>query len=218
MATSISVYYWIGFGKNDCSDSMDYEVEVNGKEESFYKECVRMRRDLECSIEADKILGDKILEIKEEALNDLIDAIDPYTMECLGLEHIAEDEINEYVQNNKKAANFFGVADMVKEELDKWDIMEHKDLLQKFRDAAPMVKDFDDNFFEISPFDRGYSFGVRLSNDPVEKDVYEEEAQETIDWILTQPNKDELLKEYVENIEDLANGFDIEELIKQLTN
>ena len=216
MSTDVQLYYYVTEGNGDSSEDIEVTVTINGELEKKYLEAVRMHRNLEACLDAYDVLGDEYFNIKEDEIGYMISAGDEFVIECTGMRELDEDYISELVQEGeKKAITFFGLESLTEDELLEWNIREHPDELEKFKREKRYYKDYKDDFEYTSPFDLGYSMGVRFAEHPESEPVSKEEAEDTIQWIIKQKNSEELLAEYIKNISFVAEDFDPHALINK---
>ena len=155
MAT-IELRYWASFGKGDSSDSLEFVCELTEEQEAAYNLAVKMRKPLDSVPELSAVLENAYREIEPIEIENLCEAEDEYTLECLGRVPVEAEDLNDLVHDaDPYTLEFLGLDDLDEDELEEWDA--DYDL-----DELPLVCDFDKDFKPYSPFDEGYTLFVKF--------------------------------------------------------
>ena len=151
----VKIQYCVTFGAGDSSDWLDYEVELTDEEEIIYNNAIENKIPLNGIPKLEDALDRVCSEIEEMEIQNNLDYGDEYTMECQGNYEMDPDDLNELIADRDPyALEFFGLTDASEDELDKWDANDLEEL--------PLVKDFDEDFEEQSPFDVGWSISLEF--------------------------------------------------------
>lgn len=154
----VTLNYYTSFGDGDYGDTLEWEVEIDGAAEKAYIQAKKEDRPFTDFPELMKVLSEASKEIEEDELANFAD--DEYAMECLGLDPVAPEEINEKVkERDEYTLNLLGLQSMSEEELNNWDANNLDE------NQLPMVCDFDKDFEPTSPFDLGWSLIVEFEED-----------------------------------------------------
>ena len=218
--TTVELRYGAVFGKGDCSDWFEWEIELDGEEEAAYLRAKRLRLNLNECPELEGVLASAYEEIKEEETRNMIDAGDEYAIECTGQAEMDPDELNDLVADrDPHALEFFGLTEADEDELEEWDA---HDL-----DELPLRCDFEEGFEPYSPFDEGWELIVQFAEaDEFDDDslmnaeLSEEEAHETLTWLFSEAKGDySVIKGYISRCSDIAaDGLDLETLAAEIAH
>lgn len=145
--------YYVSFGKGDSSDAIDRDIELTDEEARIYDAAVADEKDPNEIPELQAALERAYTEIAEEEIDNALEMDDEYVAECQGENEMDASELNSLVADrDPHALAFFGLENASEEELAQWDAYDLAEL--------PMVKDFDEDFEPISPYDDGWSLYV----------------------------------------------------------
>ena len=143
-------YYGAVFGTGDSSDPIENEIELNDDERKLWDLCVRYFIDMNEVPALRKALDREYQNLKTSEEENLVDGEDEYAIECLGLDRMDPDELDDLVYDrDENALAFFGLDEETAEDWSADDL-----------DELPLRKDFDPDFTPISPFDEGYSLNL----------------------------------------------------------
>ena len=152
---SVEIRYGVTFGKCDSSDWIDNEVELTDEEKIAYENAIENEIPLSDVPELEAALARAYEEIEEMEIQNGIDLVDEYVLECQGLAPMDEDELNELVAaRDPHALSFFGLTEATDEELDEWDAYD--------LDEVPTIADFKEDFEPYSPYDAGWTLHVEF--------------------------------------------------------
>ena len=158
---TIILNYGISTGKLDLGERFEREVDLSPEEEEAYIKAAMAGKSFEDDPVLREMLKEEYDELEEEELDNLIEAEDEYTLECLGQTVVDPDEINELVQNgDPHAIEFFGLEDLSDEELKEWDANDLEEL--------PRIADFEEDFEPESPFDCGWTLNLWFDDEYVD--------------------------------------------------
>ena len=150
-----AIQYGVTFGKGDCSDWIDYEIELTDEEAVAYDKAIAEGRSLDNDPELQDALQRAYAEIEEMEIENSIDMEDEYVMECQGLAPMDQDELNDLVADrDPHALAFFGLTGATDEALEAWDSYD--------LDEVPTIKEFQEGFEPYSPYDEGWSLEVHF--------------------------------------------------------
>ena len=151
----VKIQYCVTFGAGDSSDWLDYELELTDEEEIIYNNAIENKIPLNSITELENALDRVYSEIEEMEIQNNLAYGDEYTAECQGNYEMDPDDLNELIADRDPyALEFFGLTDASEDELDKWDANNLEEL--------PLVRDFDEDFEEESPFDEGWSISLEF--------------------------------------------------------
>ncbi len=191
---TLTLYYYVSFGKGDSSESMDWKVDLNDEQAAAYKRAVMTGTEIEEVEELSGVLDEVYEELKEQEEENALHAEDEYAMECLGEKEMDADELNDLVHDgDEHAIKFFGLENLSEDELQEWDANE--------LDELPKMKDFDEDFEPCSPFDQGWSLVVKAPEGEPEDEDLEEYIEEQLSL-----NDIELVETVVSVWEDSYSG------------
>ena len=173
---NITLNYGVTFGKGDSSDVMEWDVELEEKEEKLYTRARMTGKDFEDIPELKAVLDEVYDDVAAEELDSLRWMDDEFTKECLGEVEMDPDQLNELVHAaDPYALSFFGLEEATEEELAEWDAYDLDDI--------PYICVFQDDFEPKSPFDNGWELNVWFPfNDECPED---QEFEEFLTEVLT---------------------------------
>ncbi len=197
-----SLNYGVVFGNGDSSDVFEWEVELTEKQEEAYHQAIMTGRAFDEYSELRSLCDDAYRDIEEEVLDGFLASEDEYVLECLGEIEVDPDLLNDLVHSkDKHAIEFLGLDGLSDEELEDWDA--ELDL-----EEIPLVKDFEEDFEPMSPFDCGWSLNVWLPEHEATP------SDERIEGLLEQKEKQ---GEKLDDSEEKADyDKDVEQSIKDI--
>ena len=168
----ILLNYKMKLGKYDSGDEVFEWEAANVPEdaEKAYKRAVMTGGDFEDYPELEAILERAREEIAEYETKRLAEeGDDMFVLECTGGAREDVDRLNELVHSkDRHAIAFFGLDGYADGELAKWDAA--------MLDEIPLVRDFDEAFKPVNPFENGYRLEVFFPEDENVPDGGEIEA------------------------------------------
>lgn len=164
--SKVLYYYGAVFGEGDSSDRLENEIELTKEEKALYDLCFRYRINMNDVPLLTAALDREYHSLKAAEEENLIDGEDEYVMECLGLDEMDPDDLNDLVHSgDQHALEFFDLLDAEDEMIQNWDAYDLDDL--------PLRKDFDPDFSPVSPFDEGYTLNLWYPDPDDLEDEYE---------------------------------------------
>ena len=150
MANKTIELHYIGiFGKGEFGDDITWDYELTDEQQVAYERAkanpeIDDPYDVPELAEIPELVYDEIKDAEMLILE--TEADDEYALECLGLNEMDPDELNDLVHSgDAHALEFFGLEGRSMEELEEWDA--EFDL-----DELPTVRDFDADFEPELPF------------------------------------------------------------------
>ena len=151
---TVQLQHSVSFGKGDCSDWIEWEIDLTPEEEIAYNKALENDEPFDEIPELKGALRRAYKEIEEAEIQNGLDMEDEYVMECQGEAEMDPYELNDLVADrDPHALDFFGL-DEDDDDLDDWDA---NDL-----DELPLIKDFVEGFEPYSPYDKGWTLHVEF--------------------------------------------------------
>lgn len=200
---TFSLNYGVVFGKGDSSDVFEWEVELSEEQEKAYHRAIMTGTAFDEVSELSSLCDDAYDDIEEEVLDGFRMDEDEYTLDCLGENEVDPEELNNLVHSkDQHALEFLGLVGLSDEELEDWDA--EIDL-----NEIPLVKDFQEGFEPMSPFDCGWTLNVWLPENeetPTDEEIeaFLEEALSADDVVLAEEIVDGQEDNYSGDLADTA--------------
>ena len=124
---TITLSYCVTFGKGDGSDEVPWDYTLTDAQQEAYEKALADEdiwdpEDVPELAEIPDLVCDEIASAEIENLYELVEEDDEYVWECLGLNPIDEEDLNDLVHSgNKHALEVLELEDKTEEELEAWD-------------------------------------------------------------------------------------------------